>query len=174
MQTLDWLKENWIPIVGISVWLTGMVIIFFSLQNQDPDLSRTRSHEVAREFETEIKGITIPLRTGLNKFESIVESGSDILVTQVYRTELSDDEFFNSMNEQLVQRRWTLYRRTTESAFTTLKYCRGNFDASLSRKGGGGIWADGATYWHLSMSLGLRVTPLFGSEPMPRSCEAAS
>ena len=155
-------------ILAFPLQLVLIVFVAFKIYNTDPDLSRNRSHEVALEFEKELKGIDLPSHTGLNKFESTVKSGTNILVTQRYRTGLSDRDFLQSMSAQLLERQWVLVKTEKETAYTTFIFCRDKYLASLSRADGQGLWADGGTYWSLSISLGL---PLVGDSGLPATCK---
>ena len=165
-ETKDILKVLFfLPFVIVAI-----VIFIFHMKNIDEDLSDFDKREaIYKNFENEFKLINLPPNTAVNKFERSGKHLSSILLTTRYRTEIEKSEFFDKLNQELVNKGWIFHRTENEPGFKTYYYCRGKFDASLSLETGQGIWADGADYWQLSFSLGLRTRPLFGN-PLPENC----
>jgi hypothetical protein len=160
--------------MGIIFILDGGLSSNFHLQHitLDEDLKDINKwYQIQGEFEIELKAINLPPKTGVNKFENSSKRRSSILLITRYRTELNKDEFVRLFNEQLVKNGWIFYGKEIQAGFVDYKYCRGNFDATLSEVSGRKIWSDGGNYFQLSFGSGLRTKKIFGGNEIPESCK---
>ncbi len=149
----DWFFENWKEILFVLFFLFVAIPAFiYHLATIDPKLKSTDSrNQLKDKLEKEMKEISLPSKTAVNKFQSNSKDYS-ILVSSRYRTELAQQEFINQVSQELIKKGWISYhsRNADENDF-----CRENQRASLNYEGQGGLFGDSGNYYNLDFSVGL-------------------
>ncbi|HEX9960464.1 MAG TPA: hypothetical protein VGB00_06000 [Pyrinomonadaceae bacterium] len=136
--------------------------------NVEEDLKDYDKREaIYKNFEDELKTINLPPATAINKIARGGKPRVSILIAAGYRTELRKEVFLENFNRELTGKGWILYQK--ENAFT-YNYCRDKFDASINLESSS-FWSEGADYWILDYSLGLRRGVLFGRDLIPEKCK---
>lgn len=158
--------DHWKEILFISFFVLVAVPAFiYHIATIDPKLKNADSrHQLEDKLAKEMKGISLPSKTAVNKFQSNSKDFS-IYVSTRYRTEIEQQKFVNHLTQELKKNGWTSYRGGSSNDYN---FCRDNQDASLSYEGKGGFSRDDGNYFNLSFTVGL----MSGSESSrPPSCK---
>lgn len=171
----NWVYENW-KVFLIIPWLGIMALVIFTahFKEPDPELSdRSTRLKLANDLTEEMRGLELPENTSLVSVENHSKYKQSIYIFGEYRTEVSNEEFLEKLNDDLNASGWMLYGKENErEAFTTYKYCRGKFNANLSYQSRRLLWPEKYDTWKLSFTSENRQ-PLFGSVDLPENCKAS-
>jgi len=168
----DWLfqDDNWRVLLILPIVLIVSVVGYLTLLADNPLSDRKARTEIFDSLVAEMEGMELPPNSGINKTEAR-HKASSILITRVYRTDASRDDFLQSIHTSLVKRGWIPYPAEQDSsAVSTYSYCRGTSDATLYLKRKGIFNSDPGDYWQLQFSVGLRSKPRLGTDGLSGAC----
>lgn len=167
MKKLDanWFVDNWKWVVFIALGITIFPSIIYHFATMDAELwnkdLRIQSEE---RLEKEMKEIKLPPKTAVNKFQNFGKRFS-IIIQIRYRTEISREDFVRHFKNELEKSGWVHYEK---GASYNYSFCRGKQNATLNYEGNS-LFSDGADYYQLNFSFGLRPMIDF-SNSLPASC----
>ncbi len=159
-------KQNWLWVVAIPMAAVILPLLIYSHLTVDDDLwYRDRRDKIADVLDDELKSFEMPEKTAVINREKLSRSSS-IFISTEYRTELASEDFLKIMDSQLRARGWIYRTAENEGHFYTYRYCRGRFDANMTREGWRGIWDDGSVHWSIFFTYyGRSKFGLFGDLP---------
>jgi hypothetical protein len=161
---IDWFVDNWRWFVFISLMLVVIPSFIYHLATMNPQLRNSETRKQLRvDLEREMKEINLPSKTAVNKFESN-DRDFLIFVQTRYRTETDEHEFVKLFTAELQRKGWISYAKN----YDNYSFCRGQADATLFSEGKGGIFGDGANYFQLSFTMGMR--PQIDNSSRPTNC----
>lgn len=147
----DFFFDNWRFIVFFAMMAVTAPFMIYSFVTQDKDLSdRNLRTELTEQLVKEMKEISSPPKTAVNKFQSNAKD-FNILVQTRYRTELSEKEIIDYFTRELEKKNWKYNGKNSKRT----EFCRNKQSAGIDWEGNGEVFGDGGNYFSLAFSKGL-------------------
>jgi hypothetical protein len=170
-------EQNWIWIVA-APFLSILVSLFIYIElyiepTMDGPLrtelkSEVRQRELAISLKRELDDLALPPETEITGTENLSKPNETIFLTTKYRTSTERSEFLKAIDQELAAKHWIRYKVEHEGAFTTYRYCRGKYEALLSRQYKIELWSSSSDDWRISFILEPRYAR--ETNQLPEDC----